>query len=181
MKKSTKWIATVATAAAIFFAGSLKAQTTDKSPWRLGIGLEGGIPTGGATSTSNFELGGTLRLQYDVGTHFAWTLTSGYYNFFGKDYTVSNGATAGTVKAPSFGIVPLKVGIKAFFSSNLYFGAEAGAGFETNSGGSTQLILAPTLGFANKTWDIGARYENFSGSNATFGIVGLRVAYAFPL
>jgi hypothetical protein len=172
MKRSTKWIA-----AAIFFAVNVNAQTKDKSPWRLGVGLEAGIPTGSISNASNFEAGGTLRLQYETSANFAYTLTSGYYNFFGKDYTVGTN----TYRYPSLGIVPLKAGIKAFFSSNLYFGAEAGAGFETNSGGSTELILSPTLGFANKTWDVGVRYENFSGNGSSFGLVGLRVAYAFVL
>jgi hypothetical protein len=39
MKNSTKWIATVATTAAIFFSVNVKAQTTDKSAWRLGFGV----------------------------------------------------------------------------------------------------------------------------------------------
>jgi hypothetical protein len=175
MKKSTKWIATVATAAAILFAGNVKAQSTPPNPWRLGIGLEAGIPTGNANTISNFELGGTLRLQYDAAKDFAYTLTSGYYNFFGKEI----GNTGANFE--SLGIVPVKVGIKAFFSSNLYFGAEAGAGFETISNGDTKLILSPTLGFANKTWDVGVRYENFSGQGNSYGLAGLRIAYAFPL
>jgi hypothetical protein len=177
MKNTTKWIASVATAAAIFFAGNLKAQTTTPNPWRFGIGIEAGAPTGNAHDISNFELGGTARLQYDASDHFAWTLTSGYYNMFGKNVTIDGT----TVKAQSLGIVPVKLGIKAFFAPTWYFGAEAGAGFETISNGDTKLILSPALGYANKTWDVGARYENFSGQGNSYGLVGLRVAYAFGL
>jgi len=180
MKNTTNWIAATVTAAAIFFTTTVKAQTTTTAPnpWRFGIGLEGGIPTGNANNTSNFELGGTARLQWDASDHFAWTLTSGYYNFFGKD----NVATpAGTINYSSYGLVPVKLGIKAFFAPKFYFGAEAGAGFETASGGDTKLILSPALGFANRTWDIGARYENFSGQGNSYGLVGLRIAYAFSL
>jgi len=179
MKNTTRWIASVATAAAIFFAVNVKAQTTTNTKtsdqWRLGIGIEGGIPTGNASNISNFELGGTLRLQYDASDHFAWTLTSGYYNMFGKDIP---GTTA---KYADLGIVPVKLGIKAFFSPNVYFGAEAGAGFETISEGNTKLILSPTLGYATKSLDIGLRYENFSGQDNSYGLAGLRIAYAFPL
>jgi hypothetical protein len=81
MKNTTRWIVSAATATAIFFAVNVKAQTkttATSDQWRLGIGVEGGIPTGNASNISNFELGGTLRLQYDASTHFAWTLTSGY-------------------------------------------------------------------------------------------------------
>lgn len=177
MKNTTKWIASVATAAAVFFAGNVMAQTTTPNPWRFGIGIEAGAPTGNAHDISNFELGGTARLQYDASDHFAWTLTSGYYNMFGKDVDVAGT----TVKTESLGIVPVKLGIKAFFAPTWYFGAEAGAGFETISGGNTKLILSPALGYANKTWDVGARYENFSGQGNNYGLVDLRVAYAFGL
>ncbi len=178
MKNTTKWIASAVTAAAIFFATNVKAQTTStttESPWRLGIGLEAGIPTGGAHDISNFELGGTARLQYNTSSHFAVTLTSGYYNMFGKTMESSD------QKFQSLGIVPVKAGIKAFFAPTWYFGAEAGAGFETQSNGDTKLIVSPALGYADNTWDVGVRYENFSGNGASFGLAGLRIAYSFGL
>lgn len=76
--------------------------------------------------------------------------------------------------------MPVKIGAKAFFSPNMYFGAEAGAGFVTNNG-NTKLILSPALGYASKSWDVSARYENFSGQGINYGVVGLRLAYAFGL
>jgi hypothetical protein len=175
MKKTTTWIALAVTAAAIFFGTNVNAQTTAPNPWRLGVGVEAGIPTGNASNISSFELGGTARLQYDASDHFAWTLTSGYYNMFGKDIPGTS------TKYESLGIVPVKLGIKAFFAPEFYFGAEAGAGFETVNEGSTKLILSPALGFANKTWDVGVRYENFSGQDNSYGLAALRIAYAFGL
>jgi hypothetical protein len=180
MKTTTKWIASVAFAAAIFFTGNAKAQMTtpapaNSNPWRFGIGLEAGVPTGDAHNASDFELGGTARLQYDFTQRFAITLTSGYYNMFGKD---NNGVDYG-----SLGLVPVKLGIKAFFAPQFYFGAEGGAAFETNQGAynQTKLDLSPALGWASKSWDVSARYENFSGQGNNFGLVGLRVAYGFGL
>jgi hypothetical protein len=175
MKNLLKSIALVFSVACLFFASNVNAQTSTPNPWRFGIGLEGGVPTGHENNYSNFELGGTARLQYDAGSNFAWTLTSGYYNMFGKDMPGTN------TSYPSLGIVPLKLGIKAFFAPKLYFGAEVGAGFETSGADNTKLIFSPALGFANKTWDVGVRYENFSGQDDNFGLVGLRVAYAFGL
>ena len=174
MKNTTKWIASAVTAAAIFFATNVKAQTTDKSDWRLGVGIEGGIPTGDVSNYSKFDLGGTLRLQYGVGKNVALMLTSGYYNFFADDAVKALGDK-------DFGMVPVKVGAKFFFNSPIYFGAEAGAGFETNTGGNTKLLLSPGLGWANKTWDVGVRYENYSGQSYNYGTVALRVAYGFAL
>lgn len=174
MKNSTKLIASAIAAVAILFGTNVKAQTTP-SPWRFGIGLEAGAPTGNAHDVSNVEIGGTARLQYGADKGLAWTLTSGYYNMFGKEI----GNTG--LKTSSFGIVPLKAGLKAYFTNNVYFGAEAGAGFETNSGGNTKLILSPGLGWSSPKWDVGVRYENFSGQGYDYGLVGARIAYGFGL
>lgn len=183
MKNSTKWIASVVTAAAIFFSVNANAQTVDKSAWRLGVGVEGLLPTGNLHDVSNVGIGGTARLQYGVSQNVALTLTSGYYNYFGK-------AIPGVpdTKYPSFGLVPLKVGAKAFVADGFYFSGEVGAGFETkdvyaNGDGSknTKLLLSPGLGWANKSWDVGARYENFSGQSNSYGTVALRIAYGFSL
>jgi hypothetical protein len=176
MKKLTTLAAAALTGVALLIGNNVKAQmkSTDPSPWRLGIGLEAGAPTGNAHTGSNFELGGTARLQYGADKGLAWTLTSGYYNFFGKNI-------APGVSTSSAGIVPVKAGLKAYFADNIYFGAEAGAGFETVSGGNTKLILSPGLGWSTKTLDIGARYENFSGQGNNYGLVGLRIAYGFAL
>lgn len=174
MKTMTKVIAGAFTALAIFIGTNVKAQTVDKSALRLGIGIEGGIPTGNIHELSKFELGGTARLQYGLSNNLALTLTSGYYNFFASQLSKDLGGK-------SSGMVPVKLGIKAFFAPSIYFGAEAGAGFETQSEGNTKLILSPGLGWANKSWDVGVRYENFSGQSSNYGLVGLRIAYGFGL
>jgi hypothetical protein len=176
MKNSTKLVAIAIAAVATFIGTNVKAQ--DSNPWRLGIGLEAGAPTGNMHDYSSFELGGTARLQYGADKGLAWTLTSGYYNMFAKNVDLGNGTT---IKGPDIGVVPVKLGIKAYFAPSFYFGAEAGAGFETNSGGSTKLILSPGLGWSNTSWDVGARYENFSGQGNNYGLAGLRVAYGFGL
>ena len=180
-------MAVAVAALAIFFTTNAKAQSVDKSAWRLGIGVEGGLPTGDIHNTSSWDLGGTARLQYGIDKNVAVMLTSGYYNFFGKNFTSSfvdpttNTVTTVSTKAQNFGLIPVKAGAKVFFNSPIYVSGEAGAGFETASGGSTRLILSPGLGWANHSWDIGARYENFSGGGVNYGLVNLRVAYGFTL
>jgi len=186
MKNTTKWIASAATALVIFFATNVKAQTITPDKFRFGIGVEGGLVTGDAHDFSNLELGGTARLQYGFSKNLALTLTSGYYNFFGKTEPGT------TDKYQSLGMVPIKAGIKAFFTDNLYFGGEIGAGIETKTflpqgvdesfaSKDTKLILSPGIGYATKHWDIGARYENYSGQGINYGLVGLRLAYGFGL
>lgn len=178
MKKLTNLAAAALVGVALFIGTSANAQSTDDSKLRLGIGVEAAVPTGNLGDVSNIGIGITPRLQYGADEGLAWTLTSGYYNFFGKTVNLPGSAT---YKAGDVGIVPVKVGVKGFFAQNLYFGAEAGAGFETAKGGNTKLIVAPALGFANEKWDISARYENFSGQSNNYGLVGLRLAYGFKL
>ncbi|MGZ3766505.1 MAG: hypothetical protein ACXVB0_20075 [Mucilaginibacter sp.] len=188
MKNRIKLLAPVVTALAIFFTTNVKAQTITPDKFRFGIGIEGGIPTGNAHDISNVELGGTARVQYGINKNVALTLTSGYYNFFGK-----NDPNLVDTKYASLGMVPAKLGIKAFVGSGVYLSGEAGAGFETRVFGAyhgqdtqgfskdTKLILSPGLGYASKSWDVGVRYENFSGQNNNYGLVGLRIAYGFGL
>nr|WP_294945109.1 hypothetical protein [uncultured Mucilaginibacter sp.] len=176
MKKMTTLVAAAFTAAAIFLGSTANAQTStsseDSRGWRFGLGVEALAPTGALHDFSSFGLGGTARLQYDVKSSLSFTLTSGYYNFFAKKQ-------AG-IEVPDQGIVPVKLGVKAFFAPKWYFGAEAGAGFETKYGKNTKLILSPGIGFSGDSgWDVGVRYENFSGQSNNYGAVGLRVAYAF--
>lgn len=174
MKKATKLMAIAVAAVALFFTTNAKAQTTNPNQWRLGIGVEGGIPTGSIHDYSKFELGGTARLQYGVAKNLGITLTSGYYNFFADD-------AAKSVGGKSVGLVPVKLGAKIFFNSPFYFGAEAGAGFETNYAKNTKFLWSPALGWANKSWDVGVRYEGMQGQSDNYGIVALRVAYGFSL
>jgi len=174
MKNKSKWIAIAVAAVAIFFTTSVKAQTSDPNKWRLGFGVEGGIPTQSIHDYSKFDLGGTVRLQYGVAKNLGLTLTSGYYNFFADD-------AAKSVGGKDVGVVPVKLGLKAFFLPSVYFGAEAGAGFETNYAKNTKLILSPGLGWANTHWDVGVRYESLSGQSDNYGTVALRLAYGFSL
>lgn len=174
MKNRAKLMAIAVAAIAIFFTTQVKAQTSDPNKWRLGFGIEGGLPTGSIKDYSKFDLGGTARLQYGLGKDVALTLTSGYYNFFADDAAKATGGK-------DVGIVPVKVGAKIFFNSPIYFGAEAGAGFETNYAKNAKLLLSPGLGWANKSWDVGVRYESLSGQNDNYGTIALRLAYGFTL
>ena len=187
MKTTTKLLAAALFAVAIFFGSNANAQTITPNKFRFGVGVEGGLVTGDAHDFSNLELGGTARLQYGVSNNLAITLTSGYYNFFGK-----NEGLGDNTKYQSLGMVPIKAGIKYFFTPNVYFGAEAGVGIETKTflyqgqdeafaEKDTKLLLSPGIGYANKHWDVGVRYENYSGQSTNYGVVGLRLAYGFGL
>ncbi|MES2276886.1 MAG: hypothetical protein V4592_12740 [Bacteroidota bacterium] len=185
MKKIKLLSTAVWLCAVILTINSAHAQAIKPGQWRFGIGLEVAKPLGSLNDVSNLGLGLTPRLQYGLSDNLAFTLTSGYYNFFGKTYTATlinpfSGSTTYTVDGKDLGIVPVKAGIKAFFSEGWYLGAEAGAGFETNGTGNVKLDVAPALGYAVKQWEVSGRYERLMGSG-TYGFVGLRVAYGFGL
>ena len=178
MKKSTNLLIAAFTVAIIFIGSTANAQTTTtsaQSPWRFGIGLETGLTDANA-SYNKFELGGTARLQYNISHPVALMITSGYYNLFAKNY---NGK--------DIGVVPVKIGAKIFFAPKWYFSAEGGAGFETKEDAYTgkkdvKLILSPGIGYATAAGiDLGLRYENLSGQDYSYGIIGLRIAYGFKL
>lgn len=178
MKLLSKLTAAAFIAGALFFSNTVKAQTTPANAFRLGLGIETGVPTGPARIGSTFTLGGTARLQYGVSNDFALTLTAGGYHFFSKKIPGSDKRFA------SFGELPIKAGFKEFFIPNVYFGGEVGVAFEKleHGWGPHRLDVSPGVGYANKSWDVSVRYENFSGADQPhFGIVGLRLAYGFGL
>lgn len=183
LKITTKWIA-AAVAILILITGQVQAQTTarratkdSKDAFRVGLGLEAGYPT---KNFSNAELGGTIRLQYDLANNISLMLTPGFYHFFAKDGKPQIVNNVGYTN--DLNIIPVKAGLKSFFAQNFYLSAEAGAGFELNHAKETKLILSPGIGYAgNKGLDLGLRYENFSGNNSNYGLIGLRLAYGFKL
>jgi len=177
MKTVIKSLAVALLVATLFIPDQTKAQTTPANAWRLGIGLDAGVPTGSATIGANFILGGNARLQYGVSNNFALTLTAGADHFFTKMIPSTD------QRYQSYGVIPVKAGIKWFFVPGIYFGAEAGIAEEASSSkyGPARFDWSPGLGWAGTHWDIGARYENFSGSGTNYGMVALRVAYGFAL
>jgi hypothetical protein len=179
MKIPSTSIAGALVATALFLATDVKSQTTPAHAFVLSLAVDAGIPTGNASTYSGYTLGGDIRLQYGVTDNFAVTFTTGGYHFFPKKIPGSNS------RYSSYGVGPIKAGIKEFFTKNIYFGAEAGVGVEVTeqgfNGGQKKLLLSPALGYANKRWDIAIRYESYSGQNNNYGQVALRFGYGFRL
>lgn len=177
MKTLSKLTAVTLTVAVLLFTTNVKAQITPANAFSLSIGTEVADPTGNARLGSKFILGGTARLQYGITNSFAITLTSGAYHFLPINIPGTH------MKYKSYGVIPIKAGIKEFFARNTYFGAEAGTGVEQTgtAHNPARLLLSPMLGYANKHWDAGIHYDNFSSSGDHYGLIGLRVAYGFGL
>lgn len=188
MKKVNKiWMGVVAVL--LLLSGSVYAQNKDsRGALRLGIGIEAGAPT---QNFSNFLLGGTARLQYDLAQSTSLTLTSGYYNLFAKNIVLNNVKYEGQ----DIGIVPIKLGAKFFIAPNFYIHPEAGAALSVRSqqegklyayNKGAQIDAAAGIGYATDAGiDISLRYEQFFKNDKkdipNLGFVGLRVAYAWKL
>jgi len=182
MNSTTKLLAALLIIAASLSFTNANAQTNSDSKLRFGIGADGLLPVGDLSKTESFGLGITPRLQYKLSDRLALTFTSGFYHFFPKNYFIPDGLGGGINAKYHLDIVPVKVGLKAFVSKNIYLSGEAGGGFEVQDGGGpVKLLLSPGVGYATKHWDFGARYENYSGNNYAYGTLGLRMAYGFGL
>lgn len=172
--KTAKLFCVTCLAFTCFVCATANAQTVPPNKFRLGIGADALIPMGNTSTTANFGIGLTPRLQYGVSDKFALTFTSGLYHFFPK-----------TITTPSYSfkrksdIIPVKAGFKYFAAGGFYIAGEAGVAFEVaEGGGPAHFLWSPGIGYATKKWDFGARYENFNGGD---GVIGLRVAYGFGL
>ncbi|MBD1394428.1 hypothetical protein [Mucilaginibacter glaciei] len=181
MNTQKKFFAILLTASALFVGLQSNAQSIEKSKLRFGIGIDGLLPVGSLTNTTNFGLGITPRLQYGISDRFALTFTSGIYHFFPKDVLIQYGSQSYKARY-DLDVIPVKVGFKAFVTSNIYVGAEGGIGFQVdNGGGDTKFLGSGGIGYASKKWDVGVRYENIPGNGYRNGIIGLRLAYGFGL
>ena len=180
MKVLSKLIAVSIIASAIFFTTNATAQTVAAKQFTFSLGAETGLPTGIAHRGSSFALGATGQFQYGVTNNFAVTFAAGGYHFFPK-INPNTGKRFG-----SYGEIPVKIGVKQFFTPNLYVGAEGGLVWEKLEDGQGwapfhRRDLAGRVGYANKHWDLSARYEDFYMKDYHTGLVALRLAYGFGL
>jgi hypothetical protein len=153
----------------LLFANNSQAQETKNfdQGFRLGIGLNGGLPTN--NDTYNWSLGGDVRLQYDLSKKTSVTLTTGFTNLF-IDQNVKD-----------LGFIPIKAGFKAFvWEDQFYILGEVGGGIAvTNGYDKNTYIWAPGIGYVNKAIDVSLRYEAYTEYDTDQ--IALRVAYGFKL
>jgi hypothetical protein len=156
-------------AIALLFANNSQAQETKSfdQGFRLGLGLNGGMPTD--NDTYNWSLGGDVRLQYDFSKKTSVTLTTGFTNLFINQ------------DVKDLGFIPIKAGFKAFvWEDQFYILGEVGGGIAvTNGYDKNTYIWAPGIGYVNKAIDISLRYEAYTEYDTDQ--IALRVAYGFKL
>ena len=147
------------------------AQKKADDGGKFSIGVDAGIPVGTTSNAYSFAIGGSLKYDMSLAKEAAFTISVGYESFMGK--------TVGTFKVPAAGFVPLKAGIKYYFSDDFYGEGQLGAAFGTQSGGGTSFVYAPGIGYKlGGGVDLGVRYEAWSHSG-TVSQVAARLAYSF--
>jgi hypothetical protein len=162
--KMNKIISTFFITICLFFVNRTNAQDNYKKGFRLGFGLNGGVPL---NEVYSWSLGADARLQYDLSKRTSLALTTGFTNFFIND------------GVKDLGFIPAKLGIKAFvWNDEFYILGEAGAGFPvTNGYNKTTVIWSPGIGYASKYIDASIRFENYD--NFETNQISLRLAYGF--
>jgi hypothetical protein len=177
MKNAIKILIIICVSICTNFSYSQDNTETYQSSLKLGVGLSGGLPL---KDPYTFNVGGDVRLQYNISETYSLTFTTGYSNLFLEDDGVN------------FGYVPIKVGYKTFlFSNEFYVMAEMGGAFSVTKayGGVNSIIFGPTLGYASKYIDFSLRYEILNDfpvikdgvADDGLGQIMVRVAYGFDL
>lgn len=157
------------------FAGAF-AQQTD--PGKFSVGLEAGLPLGAYRNFSTFTVGGSVKYALPIAANTSITGSAGYVYFPYRGDVTS--AIVGYAKTNSGeGFIPLKAGVKYYFSNLFYGEAQLGASIAAQSGGGTYFAYSPGVGYQFDTHaDIGIRYEGWSNNN-TISQVAVRLAYSF--
>src|ERR1700712_5776396 len=109
--------------ALFIFTGTLAhAQTTPKTAF--GVALELGAPT---NSIYTIGLGGSGKAEIPLTSSISLSVTAGYTSFYYKSALIGS-----STKQTPGGFIPLKAGVKYFFSPGVYIEAEGGDVIETN-------------------------------------------------
>jgi hypothetical protein len=151
------------------------AQKT--SGGNFSVGLDLGAITGSYSNVTSLAIGASLKYNHPIADKTFLTGSVGYtYLPYSNEYKV---AVFGFVNQSGEGFIPLKAGIKYFFTNVFYGEAQIGAAISTNSGGGAAFAYAPGIGTKfGSDLDFGIRYEAWS-KTSTISQVALRIAYSF--
>ncbi len=163
-------------ALALFAFTSASAQSsgsgTDRAGFKVGAGLNVLFPV------SNGELysvgaGVDLLGQYYVSENVAITADLGYTSLMVKSKYKDIGFKS------SYGIIPIRAGVRFFPSEQFYLGGKVGVGIGTGEGSTTLTAYSFGAGYMlSSKLDIGLNYDGYS-KNGSMGWLGLRLGYTF--
>ncbi|MBS1529670.1 MAG: hypothetical protein JSU01_05155 [Bacteroidetes bacterium] len=139
----------------------------------LSLGGELGIPNYGLY---NVVLGASAKFELPVVSPVSLSLTAGFSSVFQRSSILNNYNSGADL------FVPLKAGVKYYFSQNVYLEGEGGAALPLNGNRHSLGLFSVGPGFVIPSEkhgvDIGFRYEDWQGQLKQTAI---RVAYRFGL
>jgi hypothetical protein len=120
MKKTIKILVIICVSICANFSHSQQTADTYDRNFKLGIAINGGLPLNDPYS---LNVGGDIRLQYNISTSYVLCFTVGYNNLSIQDNIQDIGA--GNIFADSNGsslsYIPIKVGYKTFLFQNEFY------------------------------------------------------------
>lgn len=155
--------------AVIFLSVAMNAVNAQQ---QVSVGLDVAIPLADLSTTQGIGIGATAKLHYPIQNSLQLTATTGYMSFAGK--------TVDGYKYGSFGVLPLKVGLRFSVAENVFIEPEVGLWFG-NRGWGTSFAYGGGIYKSWNNFDIGARIEGSSKNSSNAWFIGLRAAYKFDL
>ncbi len=169
---------------ALFGASTAKAQLLGNNERyaqyvsHLNVGIEGLYTMNPGHQIYTGGVGFSIKYQYDVTQNLGVTGGTGYYVLPAKS---QNGAPS---PRADFKMIPLRLGAKAYFLPEAYFGGELGIAYvdpyvNPMKQSHFAKTLAPSIGYETNHLDVSFRYENVNHSGDYVSFITLRAAYIF--
>ncbi|MGZ3777780.1 MAG: hypothetical protein ACXVI9_09360 [Mucilaginibacter sp.] len=142
---------------------------------RFSLGADAGIPVGNIASEYDLGMGASVNCDFSLFSRLKLTVSAGYEALL-INSTVRNISPS----APSSDrYIPLKGGLKYYFSENIYTEGQAGVAIYTSNGGDVSFAYSPGVGYTfDSGFEAGLRYEAWV-KEYTLSQLAFRVAYRF--
>lgn len=158
-------------------AGFIGAYAQPAEGFTFGAGVRLGLPIGDFADYNSFGVGAELQGEYGFSDMVSGVVTTGYTNFFGKDYEIPG---FGKFEGESIGYIPILVGARVYPSTNFFIGAQVGYGILTGGGSSDGAFnYQPQIGYNTEKFQLALNYNGLSKDRATLNHIGLTGIFKF--
>ena len=87
---------------------------------KFGFGVRVSLPIGDFGTLYSGGIGGEVQAEYGFNEKFSGIITTGYSSIFGKSLDFG----LGSLNVPSFGYIPMLVGIRYYASEKIFLGGQ---------------------------------------------------------
>jgi hypothetical protein len=155
----------------IFAITSFGQRKTSYNSTSYSLGLDFFVPVGIFNDIGySFGFGASGQVEYKPDQSIGLTGNIGVINYQRKK----------EVGTGSYTVVPIMLGAKYYFTTNLYAHGQFGAGIGASQGAVTSFAFSPSLGYLiSKNIDLEGKYMSLSNSTGSLNSLGVRIAYTF--